>query len=109
MYILRYIEYTNRPKSPPWSLRQYVVYNRYVPDCNDWCSTWILLGKSKRAEQCVDEYANNNKDLKIASPFELHVLFIDVALASWRPYIVDLNTDVKEFVNDSQWMFNIFR
>lgn len=86
-YILRYVEHCligvsymvappvcHLPQSQPRSERL-VVH-------------WILVRKSKRTENCVEEYVRSVSNLKRASPFELYVSFIDVALALWRQYIV---------------------
>jgi hypothetical protein len=34
-------------------------------------------------------------------PFELHVVFPDIAIASWRPYLAKLHEDVVELVRHS--------
>jgi hypothetical protein len=90
-YILRYIEFTNRPGGKfPWSLRQFAVYHRYKPKSGRACSTWILVGTSQRTEKALDDYTRSIEDLSASNPFELHLIFIDTAIASWRPYLVHL-------------------
>ncbi|KAF2692086.1 hypothetical protein K458DRAFT_9680 [Lentithecium fluviatile CBS 122367] len=90
-YILRYIEFTNRSRGKrPWSLRQFAVYHRYKPKSKCGCSTWILVGASQRTEVRLDRYTRSIDDLMGSNPFELHVIFLDTAIASWRPYLVDL-------------------
>ncbi|KAF2441712.1 hypothetical protein P171DRAFT_446551 [Karstenula rhodostoma CBS 690.94] len=90
-YILRYIELTNRTGDKfPWSLRQFAVYHRYKPKSGRACSTWILVGASQRTETRLDDYTRTIQDLSASNPFELHVMFVDTAIASWRPYLVHL-------------------
>ncbi|OAL48748.1 hypothetical protein IQ07DRAFT_85531 [Pyrenochaeta sp. DS3sAY3a] len=90
-YILRYVEFTNRPGGrDPWSLRQFAVYHRYKPCQRSRCSTWILTGASQRTERRLDQYTRSIEDLIQTNPFELHVIFIDTAIASWRHYLVHL-------------------
>ncbi|KAL5378689.1 hypothetical protein DPSP01_008915 [Paraphaeosphaeria sporulosa] len=90
-YILRYIEFTNRTGVKfPWSLRQFAVYHRYKPKSGRACSTWILVGASQRTETRIDDYTRSIDDLNASNPFELHVTFVDTAIASWRPYLVSL-------------------
>jgi hypothetical protein len=90
-YILRYIEFTNRLGVKfPWSLRQFAVYHRYKPKSGRACSTWIVVGASQRTEKALDDYTRSIEDLSASNPFELHLIFIDTAIASWRPYLVYL-------------------
>jgi hypothetical protein len=100
-YILRYIEFTNRPNKKPWSLRQFAVYHRYKQNCQSPCSTWILVGASQRTETRLDHYTRSIKDLMRVNPFELHVIFLDTAIATWRPYLVYLTQLVAEQVRTS--------
>jgi hypothetical protein len=94
-YILRYVEFTNRPgRKDPWSLRQFAIYHRLKPNSQHRCSTWILVGASQRTEIRLDLYTRSIDDLTGANPFELHVIFLDTAIASWRPYLVDLSRKV---------------
>jgi hypothetical protein len=94
-YILRYVEFTNRPgRKDPWSLRQFAIYHRFKPKPQHRCSTWILVGASHRTEVRLDRYTRSVDDLTGCNPFELHVIFLDTAIASWRPYLVDLTQKV---------------
>ncbi|CBX92191.1 predicted protein [Plenodomus lingam JN3] len=47
------------------------------------------VGAYPRPEDCFNEYAKGTA-VKERNPFELHVIFIDVAIASWRPYLIHL-------------------
>ncbi|KAF2184449.1 hypothetical protein K469DRAFT_709209 [Zopfia rhizophila CBS 207.26] len=99
-YILRYIEFTDRKaRKQPWSLRQFAVYHRYKPKRQNWCSTWILVGASQRTEVRLDQYTRSIDDLVGSNPFEIHIIFLDTAIASWRPYLVDLTRQVTEQSN----------
>lgn len=48
------------------------------------------MGASQRTEVRLDRYTRSIDDLTGSNPFELHVIFLDTAIASWRPYLVDL-------------------
>jgi hypothetical protein len=63
------------------------------------CSTWILAGASQRTEVRLDRYTRSIDDLPGSNPFELHVIFLDTAVASWRPYLVDLTKQVTHQVS----------
>ncbi|KAF1926014.1 uncharacterized protein M421DRAFT_230472 [Didymella exigua CBS 183.55] len=98
-YILRYIEFTNRGRfKDPWSLRQFGVYHRFKGGDTP-CSTWILVGASQRTEGRLDQYTRSVDDIVGANPFELHVIFLDTVIGSWRPYLVDKAKQVTALSN----------
>jgi hypothetical protein len=97
--MLRHIEFTNRPEKEPWSLRQYTVYHKYNMSPGEWFSTMILVGMPQRGDDCVTHHANQGGDIRDSHPFELHILFIETALASWRPYILDLSVQVTDIAS----------
>jgi hypothetical protein len=97
-YIVRFIEFTNRPEKPSWSLRQFALYHRFINDGSDWCSTWILAGSSQRTEKCFDDFFRTVHDPRNVNPFELHVIFHDLAIASWRPYLAFLHESIVALV-----------
>ncbi|XPT00658.1 hypothetical protein M3J09_009809 [Ascochyta lentis] len=99
-YILRYVEMTNRPDGRnPWSLRQFAVYHRFKPVSQTRCSTWILVGASERTVTRLDQYARSVDDLIDANPIELHAIFLDTVITSWRPYLSHLTQLVSEQSN----------
>jgi len=105
-YTLRYAEYTNRDGKLPWSLRQMTTYHRYKKDDTAPYSTWILVGASARAEFLLDLYCRNiNKPMTDMNPFEIHVMFLDIAVASWRPYLVDIGNEITTQVGWHQRIF----
>ncbi|KAF2656766.1 hypothetical protein K491DRAFT_357870 [Lophiostoma macrostomum CBS 122681] len=94
-YILRYVEFTNRGGGKsPWSLRQFAVYHRYKTNIANPCSTWILVGASQRTELELDRYTRSIETLLGSNPFELHVIFLDTAIDSWREYLGHLTQQV---------------
>ena len=94
-YILRYVEFTNRGGGRnAWSLRQFAVYHRHKVNFDSPCSTWILVGASQRTELRLDRYTRSIDDLIRSNPFELHVIFLDTAIDSWRPYLENLTQQV---------------
>lgn len=100
-YILRYVEHTNRPGKIPWSLRQFAIYHRFKPAQQSRCSTWIIVGASERTKVRLDQYTRSVKDLRTANPFELHVIFLDTVITSWRPYISYLTELVSKQASDA--------
>lgn len=98
-YVLRYIERTNRGgRKSPWSLRQFAVYHRFKSAPRSRCSTWILVGASARTEKRLDQYTRSVDDLIDVNPIELHVIFLDTVIASWRPYLSYLTQMVSKQV-----------
>ncbi|CAI6338061.1 unnamed protein product [Periconia digitata] len=94
-YLLRYAEHTNRGGDRrPYSFRQFAVYHRYKPNITTGCSTWILIGSSTRTEKRIEEFTHNTDDLMAANPFGLHTVFLDTAIASWLPFLRDLDKTV---------------
>jgi hypothetical protein len=57
------------------------------------------VGASQRTKKCLDDYRRGVESLKAANPLELHILFIDTAIASWTPYIADLTKAVVTLVS----------
>jgi hypothetical protein len=73
------------------------VYHKHKPEtesCANSCSTWILVGASQKTEERLDQYTRSIDNLVGSNPLELHVIFLDTAIASWRPYLVDLTEQV---------------
>ncbi|KAH9881639.1 hypothetical protein IAQ61_000366 [Plenodomus lingam] len=89
------MEHTRRPNKPPWSLRQFALCQKH----QTLGLSWILVGAYPRPEDCFNEYAKGTA-VKERNPFELHVIFIDVAIASWRPYLIHLEELWIEFVRN---------
>lgn len=77
---------------------QYVVYHKYRVVDGSHCSTWILFGSSHRSETYFNQYLNDFEDTHRSSPFEMHVRLLGVAIASWRPYLINLNDKITEMV-----------
>lgn len=80
----------------PWSPRQTVVYHKLKPGSKS--STWILITPSRTAQLRLDRYVKTCPDLSARNPFEIHLIFLDTALANWRPYMVALTEGVNDLV-----------
>jgi hypothetical protein len=104
-YGVRYVEFTNRDEESPWSLRQFAVYHKYVPKASARCSTWVLVGATQRTEKSLDQYQKENAQLQKAHPFELHIIFLDVAIASWRPYLAYLLEKAAQLVRTIDYVY----
>ncbi|KAI9740341.1 MAG: hypothetical protein M1834_004920 [Cirrosporium novae-zelandiae] len=98
-YVLRFVEFTNRPGKEPWDLQQTVIYNRYKPPGKNACSTWILVDASKQVRAVLDRYTRQFITPALSNPFEIHLLFLDMALTNWRPYMVDLTKRITDLAS----------
>jgi len=58
----------------------------------------MLFGSSQRTESCIKQYSAGGKDMNSGNPFELHVLFLDTAIASWRPYLIEFHDAIADLV-----------
>ncbi|MCJ1394648.1 hypothetical protein MMC18_007528 [Xylographa bjoerkii] len=89
VYGLRYVELNGRKDTiEPWSIRQTVVYNKYIMEQQS--STWVFIAASETAERRMDKYVKSVDKVEDSNPFEIHLILLDTALASWRPYLIYL-------------------
>jgi hypothetical protein len=88
-YGLRYVEKNGYgDKKEPWSVRQTAIYQKY----KDGMETWVFISASKQAEtkaiEFIDQFGINRP--VSTTPFDLHLILLEVALANWRWYIKSL-------------------
>ncbi|PMD20728.1 hypothetical protein NA56DRAFT_173782 [Hyaloscypha hepaticicola] len=88
-YGLRYVEKNGYgDKKEPWSVRQTAIYQKY----EDGMETWVFISASKQAEikaiEFIDQCGVNRSSS--TTPFDLHLILLEVALANWRWYIKSL-------------------
>jgi hypothetical protein len=57
------------------------------------------MGASQRTEICINEYAQEIEDITAANPFDIHIIFLNVAISAWRPYITSLLAKVTDVVS----------
>jgi hypothetical protein len=74
------------------------VYHKWNANQKSLGSTLMLFGASQRTEHCIDNYLEHIDDPFQAHPFELHVVFLGTAIASWRPYLIYLHDKIVELV-----------
>ena len=96
-YCLRYVDLNHRNPERPWSIRQMAVYQKYRHVKRS--STWILVSASPKTEICIDEYIKSVANLQDVDPFELHVLVLEVAFSTWRPYVVYLAQRISQRID----------
>lgn len=97
VYGLRYVECNgNSHPSKPWSLRQCVIYNK--TDHAAPSTRWLLLSVPQALQNRVDEYLNGIDFGANMFPFDVHWLYIDAAIALWRPYLVYLSFKLEKHV-----------
>jgi Mg2+ and Co2+ transporter CorA len=103
IYSLRFVELNGRgnSKSPTsrWSLRQSAVYCSF--QLNDVNSTWIFVTLSKLAEGRLEDYLRACSQTSAPDSFDIHLLILDTVTANWRPYLVDLSSEIDEHAAQS--------
>jgi len=62
-------------------------------------STWIFAGASSHTEARVDEYLEMVAATDTPHPFELHLIFLTDAIASWREYFIYLSDQLGAIVS----------
>ncbi|MCJ1250174.1 hypothetical protein MMC30_007400 [Trapelia coarctata] len=87
-YGLRYVELNHRQTTEPWSIRQTVVYHKFITETQS--STWLMIAPSESTQLQWDRYLKSFRDISKTNPFEFHVILLDTALANWRPYVISL-------------------
>lgn len=90
-YGLRYVELNKYGgDKEPWSVRQTAFYQKY----DHGKQTWILISPSKDVESKLEQYIHQMSSFMDQkprrNPFELHIVFISIAMANWRWYIKSL-------------------
>ena len=96
-YCLRYVDLNHRDPARPWSIRQMAVYQKYRHVKRS--STWILVSASPKTEICIDGYIKSVANLQDVDPFELHVLVLEGAFSTWRPYVVYLAQRISQRID----------
>jgi Mg2+ and Co2+ transporter CorA len=98
MYGLRYVELNGRGNlhqpTSRWSLRQTVVHYSHCP--SESPASWIFITLSHLAESRLNEYLHHCWSQSACSDFGVHLLIHDTAIANWRPYLIDLATEVDQ-------------
>lgn len=84
-------------KEDDWVIRQFAVYHKFVAYGPSQCSTWLIAGVSYGLENHVQSYSSYNP--YEVNPFELHVTFLNAAIASWREYLSYLFKQVQKMVS----------
>lgn len=98
MYGLRFVDLNGRGSlhqpTSRWSLRQTAIYSRHRSSRDE--GTWIFVTPSRLAKHRLTELAHNQGSNSPSSPFTIHLLLLETAIANWRPYLVDLATETDQ-------------
>lgn len=98
MYGLRYVELNGRgdinQPTTRWSLRQSAVRCSYCVE--DKSTAWIFIAISRPAEQRLDEYLSERPEQSTRRQCEINLLLFDTAIGNWRPYLIDLATEIDQ-------------
>jgi hypothetical protein len=91
-YGLRYVELNHRQTNEPWSIRQTVVYHKFLTGTR--LSSWLMIAPSESTQLQWDRYLKSLRDVFKTNPFEFHIILLDAALSNWRPYIIFLTQSI---------------
>jgi hypothetical protein len=101
MYGLRFFEQNGRgiPQEPTtqWSLRQTAIYCRSCPSGDG--NVWLFTTISPVAQRRLDAYVIEHESIGLTSPFEIHLLLLDTAIANWRFFLIALSAEIDEEVS----------
>ena len=95
-YISNYVALNSRRPNMPWSIRKTAIYHCH--DTQLQCSTWVMVAPSESAKSCLDQYISTYSPDISSNPFEIHVILLDDAIVSWRPYINYIAESCKKMV-----------
>lgn len=91
-YVLRFVELNNRGEQNPWSLRQSLVFQRVSTS-----SIWVFIALSNGMRRELQPYLSRSAGLS-RDPFNIHLILMSVAAATWRAYLVYIAEEVRELV-----------
>lgn len=98
MYNLRYVELNGRGEldrpTSRWSLRQSAVH--YSQPRLGSPGSWIFITLSHIAESRLSDCLPRYRTESVCGAFGVHLLIHDTAIANWRPYLIDLATEVDQ-------------
>ncbi|KAK3399173.1 hypothetical protein B0T20DRAFT_497327 [Sordaria brevicollis] len=101
-YVLRFVERRDGKASDVWSLRQTGFYHQYnrrgiQVSKSRATSTWVLMGCSDIPRAIMEQYCRKNqRTVANSNPLELHVIFLDMAISTWRPNMIDIEKRSKK-------------
>lgn len=97
MYGLRFVERNNRgdPRRV-YSLRQMAVCHKEEPDCK--LTTMVFVSPPTSIVQSISDQLGNQETAASNKPFDVHLLFFNFAVSSWRPYLVHLAQELHQHV-----------
>ena len=95
-YILRYVELNHRQENNPWSVRQSLIYHQHREENN--VSTWLFISASQTVRTQVNQFLKTTSQGGGQDPFAVHLLILNVMLATWRRYLVYIAGEVRQQV-----------
>lgn len=93
-YGIRFIQKNHRERWKPWSLRQFVVYNKTQYLKNE--SRWLFFSVPPVIRVQIEAYMHDMNTDIASNPFDIHVLILAAAVKMWRPYFVYLTAKIIE-------------
>jgi hypothetical protein len=93
-YLMRYVELNgNEDALSPWSLRQFLVYNK--PEA----TLWLFVSMPAFAQKAFDEYYSLRPGSQARQDFDAHYILLRKAIKSWRPYLIHLSKAIDSHVS----------
>lgn len=102
-YGLRYVaDNGNLDGRERWSTRQYAVYQKHDPSCNQ--VVWVFVGipKESSIEQHVMDHIRKYPFTDSMHSFALHLTLIEASIVAWRWYLNDMTERVQDQVRGFQ-------
>jgi len=76
----------------------------YQLPLNSSSATIIFAGIGRAAERSLGEYALYYKDISAARSWEIHLVLLTSTIATWRPYLVYLGSEVNAQVDRANYL-----
>jgi hypothetical protein len=80
-------------------MRQSLIYHQL--GLSSEVSRWLFIAPSKTVRMQVSEYADMPKNGSRGDPFALHLLIVNIAVATWRRYLIYLAEEVQKQVTST--------
>jgi len=94
VYVVRFVELNRRKESSPWSIRQSLVY--YQSGLSSKCPRWLFIAPSHAIRTQISQYAEVPKNDSESNSFVLHLLIVNIVVATWRRYLIYLAEEVQK-------------
>lgn len=96
-YGLRYVADNGNPDGRErWSIRQYAVYQKHDPPCNQVIWVFVGIPKESSIEKHVMDHIRKHPFTNSMHSFALHLTLIEASIFAWRWYLNDMTERVQD-------------